>query len=671
MDASQPPSKRLSLKPEWRDNRLSFVASIKANPNAADAARSPTMEQSPLTQQARPDVFEPKVVGLYRRLFRDLEDDDKPEGFWRELFLLKPDIPRLRQLLDDSDADFLLHIQHQPQQLLLQAIAELKADRVPSEEHALDTLTVFFAVVLAKKYANASADIIDVLAGLDKVDAVFTDLVTALDHAIKDGRTITIRQKAVRTALAVVSGGYQTALVSYFIHRDFFPALMKLVHQLDSPLQASEPFLLTGLLANYNKFEVHNQYHVRFSDFVNDETMEKVVESVAWTCALLRSRYVAIHDDTPVGWSVAGTLSYVGLSALAGAKPAAPVLTEEQQRDLFAEQPGPETATLLTLYDFTMANKLFCHHFVSQPSADKGEAPPFSTFMSFTSYLYQHAYRSARASLYSYLTLLILLILVEDSTIAKLLCETSAPVRLCRQRPPFLPLPHKNDRPYAAALIGLMIDGINHNLRKKLDTGFYIRSLAVLSRLLAFLAKSRTKLACHWSELWRSLLSFVRFLNQYAEDLKFLSGTDKLVHDLADLLALALTAGEAFLPDAKDYDDLFYKLVESGDTLTKFRDTYSLSKPDSKSAINTLIGVSKHYQELIESQRAKKEHLSPREINKIIKAGYETLSIEAKEGTEQQAEQYREASHKVELKKIARVAVADAAVLVSTPEGGP
>lgn len=27
------------------------------------------MEQSPLTQQARPDVFEPKIVGLYRQLF--------------------------------------------------------------------------------------------------------------------------------------------------------------------------------------------------------------------------------------------------------------------------------------------------------------------------------------------------------------------------------------------------------------------------------------------------------------------------------------------------------------------------------------------------------------------------------------------------------------------------
>ena len=113
---------------------------------------------------------------------------------------------------------------------------------------------------------------------------------------------------------------------------------MQLVHQLDNPLQASEPFLLTGLLANYNKFEVNNQYRVRFSDFVNDEAMRSVVESVSWTCMLLRERYVVIQDDTPIGWSIGGTLSYVGLGVLAGAKPAAPALTEEQQRELFLEQ---------------------------------------------------------------------------------------------------------------------------------------------------------------------------------------------------------------------------------------------------------------------------------------------------------------------------------------------
>ena len=83
-----------------------------------------------------------------------------------------------------------------------------------------------------------------------------------------------LRHKAVKTAIAVVSGGYQTALVSYFINRDFFPALMKVLvriltpghtntHQLvlqpEDSLRLSEPLLLTGLLGNYNKFEVTNQ----------------------------------------------------------------------------------------------------------------------------------------------------------------------------------------------------------------------------------------------------------------------------------------------------------------------------------------------------------------------------------------------------------------------------
>ncbi|USW48693.1 Putative armadillo-like helical domain-containing protein [Septoria linicola] len=620
------------------------------------------MEQSPLTQQSRPEVFEPKVVGLYRHLFQGIEEDDKDDEFWTTLFLLKPDIAALREVLENTSAEFLLHAQHQSQQLLLQALARVKAAHSPADENALDTLTVFFAIVLSKKFTNPSSDVIELLAGLDNVDSVFFDLVGTLDHAIKEGRSTELRQKGVRMAIAVVAGGYQTALVSYFVQKDFFPALMKLAHQLDNPLQASEPLLLTGLLANYNKFESNNQYRTRFADFVNEETMTRVIQSVAWTTTVLRERYVAIQDDTPVGWSIGNTLSYVGLGSLAGVKPAAVALTQEQQKEAFSQQPGNETAALLTVYDFALANKLFCHHFVALASAEKGQATPFSAFLSFTSYLYQHAYRNARASLYAYLTLLIILNLVEDPAIAKLLSETTAPVQLCKQRPPQLPLA-KGDRPYIATILDLLMDGMNHNLRKNLDTNFYGQSITVLSRVVSYLAKSRTKLSYHWSELWRSLLSFIRFLTTYPDDLQRLPGIFKLIDSLTELLTTALSNGEAFLPDAAAYDDLFYKLVESGEALIKFRNAYALAKADENRSINTLIGVSKHYQELIETQKSKSTHLTPREVSKVIKQGYETLSIETKEGLDQ-FERYREADHKVALKKIARVAVVDAASLV-------
>jgi hypothetical protein len=339
-------------------------------------------------------------------------------------------------------------------------------------------------------------------------------------------------------------------------------------------------------------------------------------------------------------------------------------------------RPGPEAATLLTLYDFTLANKLFSHHFVTSPAPSKEQPAPFSAFISFLSYLYQHAYRSARASAYAYLSLLTLLILVEDSSIARLLCETTAPLRLCRQRPPYLPLPKSADRPYATAMLDLLVDGLNHNLRKRLDVGFYMQDLTVLLRLTTHLSKTRTKLAYHWSELWRSLLSFIRFLNQYATDLQSLHGINEMIRTALDTLVLALTSGEAFLSDAKDYDDLFYKLVESGEALVKLKELYHLNgrsssvktNEKSSSPINTLISVSSHYDQLISEQKAKKEHLSPREVMRIIKQGYETLTLEAKEGDGEvsvQEKKFREVEHKGELKKIARTAVGDAGVLVS------
>ena len=107
------------------------------------------------------------------------------------------------------------------------------------------TLTVFLGVVLAKRYSTPSADIITVLAGLDEVDFVFNDFANAIESLIRSGRTgppaaqdcrydwandetiENLRRKAIDAALALTSGAYQTSLVSYFTHRDLFPALMK------------------------------------------------------------------------------------------------------------------------------------------------------------------------------------------------------------------------------------------------------------------------------------------------------------------------------------------------------------------------------------------------------------------------------------------------------------
>jgi hypothetical protein len=209
-----------------------------------------------------------------------------------------------------------------------------------------------------------------------------------------------------------------------------------------------------------------------------------------------------------------------------------------------------------------------------------------------------------------------------------------------------------------------MIDGINHNLRKRLDVDLYILCVGTISRLISHLSRSRTRLSYHWSELFRSLLSLIRFLTTYTTDLKNLTNIETLSDDVVNLIALSLSAGESFLSSPAAYDDLFYKLVEMSEILAKFRDNYELEKRPT-SSIDTLISVSTHYRELLSDGASGKnvKNLTSVQVAGVIKQGYETLSIQAKEGLDSW-EKYREADERVFLKKISRAVVVDVKTLI-------
>ncbi|KAL2821922.1 hypothetical protein BJX63DRAFT_427284 [Aspergillus granulosus] len=656
--------------------------------------------ESPLTQQSRPETFKPKIVQLYENLFQSSEYAEPSEGFWREFFLLPPDRAQLNTILEALSPDETLSLQTQSQQLFTRAIREAASGSAPADSYALETLTVFLACILKKKYTNPSSDVITVLAGLDKVDQVISNFVSVLDGIIRSGSSMDIRFKAIRTAIAMTSGAYKTSLVSYFTHRDLFPSIMKLVHETESPMQVFEPFLLLGLLANYNKFEFQNPYQLRLDDFVNESSIEKIVKGVAISCGALRNGYVAVQDDSPEGWSLIGTLIYFGLGVLAPSKrekPAPP--SPEEAKEMFAALPAQQAAILLATYDFTNANKLFGYHLINSGPEKDTEESPFSSFLSLTSYLMHHAYRSPRVAHYAELNLFTLRILSEDSTSCKLLCsdEGKRKVRLCRQRQPYLPLV-TGDRVLATAIFDVLIDAISHNLRRRLDVQLYSHTIAILLRILTYLSMNRIRLAYHWSELWRNLLSLMRFLTTYVSDLTSSPYITTLATSLVDLIAFCVSTGDTFLPDPASYDDLFYKLVETGPIIAKFRDVYSL-KPSAASsslsksadsnkdihvaAVETLISVSTHFYTLLfnpgtdseaktegDAQTpvpipaAQKKNLSPREVHRIIKQGYDTLSIQPPEGLSAWT-RYREADWKTELKRAARCAVDDATHLVA------
>ncbi|MCJ1315581.1 hypothetical protein MMC15_000901 [Xylographa vitiligo] len=618
------------------------------------------MEISPLVQQARP-AFQPKVSQLYEELFVDEEDHSHSEGFWSEFFLLRPDKASLQRRLEAVSADDLLHFQYETQQLFLLAVRHIKAGRAPADEVALETLTVFLAGVLSKRFTNPSSDIITVLAGLDEVDAVFSDFANAIDTTIRTGRTKDVRKKAIDAALSLTSGAYQTSLVSYFTHRDLFPSLMKYVQDTDESSQAFEPFLLLGLLVNYNKFEYRNPYRLRLEDFVNEATIQTIVSGLGVILSQSRNRYVSVIEDVPEGWNLSSTLTYIGLGVLAPIKAITPAPSADDDKEKFATLPSPEAAILLSTYDFALANKLFCYNLITHSTTSSLETP-FSAFLSLTSYILHHASRSPRASLYALLALTTLRILLEDVLLCKRLCQSTPllSVRLCRQRPPFLP-PTPHPRPPAAHILDLAADALTHNLRRRLDTDLYAGSLALVHRLFCCLAQNRTPLAYHWPVLWQALLSLLRFLTTYAADLAAqLSDPHVLLTPLLRVLGLALLSGSAFLPDAPAYDDLVYKLVENSAVLDKLQAAYALGED---SPVQVLRHVAAYYHGLLQTERGKGrvgKDLSPREVGRVIRGGYEGLVLPSGEGMGLESwEGYREGEERGWVKRAGRVAVED------------
>lgn len=337
-------------------------------------------------------------------------------------------------------------------------------------------------------------------------------------------------------------------------------------------------------------------------------------------------------------------------------------------------RPDSGAALSLGIHDFTNANKIFCINFLSCPSNPRTGEAPFGAFVSFTSYILHHAYRSSRATLYGLLNILILRIIIEDLALCKTLCDSEKliSVRLCRQRQPFLPITPK-PRPAAASILDVSIDCINHNLRRHLDIQLYISTIGLIHRLISYLTFTRTHLAYHWSQLWQTLLSFLRFLTTYAPSLTVQDpDISLLINPFLATLALAVTSGDSFLPDPAAYDDLFYKLVESGDYLNRFQKAFTshLRQPEASSAspnepavapIDILIQVSAHFHGLVEEEKGKgrmSNNLSPREVSKVIRQGYETLSLPAMTGLDR-FDRFREGDERNMLKRVTRLVVED------------
>ncbi|KAK9449276.1 uncharacterized protein V1518DRAFT_415561 [Limtongia smithiae] len=641
------------------------------------ATTAPASAASPLVRVDRGSL-QPKIVSLYHRLFRDGAKPPSSDGFWVEFFILRAHTSALCVILSSLSTEDMLHLQPVIQTVFSKAIFFLSDQSPETVANALDTLHILVREVLAKQMT--SSDVISLLVGLDKVDKEFQTFVLALESIMRHGETPELRISALRTTLSTVCSAYRTSLVNYFIHRDLFPVLVQLIDDPDTESGTFEAFVLLGLLSNYDRLAAYNPYQTRLADFADESIMQKVVLAIGRACNAATAEYVAIVDDSSDQFGIEK------LVALAGFAWKTKSLKQDPARDAkrsLASMPPHYTTILLATSNFVHANKYFARMLV-QTKIIAQEESPFGSFISLTSYLLENQHRSERQAIYGRIALLVLRMLVEDPVTMQLMAgiECRTAMRICRQRQPVLVFV-RGERFTVEGILDSLICAIDHNMKKALDVRMYALVIGIILRIMSQLKRTRVRLKYHWAELWRCLFAFTRFLASLSPEVRAtLPGISGLVDVTIRTLVVAFSSGEAFLHEPEDYDDLFYKLIASGDMFSKIAGAYDPASPGVASGsptppsivgaaapIDTLISISEYYRNLISQRTGTSNNhslapigtinMSAKDVAEVIKLGYDSLSINAQPGIDNW-DRYRESDERVFLKKAGSVAVLDA-----------
>jgi hypothetical protein len=82
------------------------------------------------------------------------------------------------------------------------------------------------------------------------------------------------------------------------MYNDLFTSLVTYISASTSPSDILPTSILLALLSTYNKHETTNPYQSRLRDFINEDVMQKIIQSVGTVSRNAREVYTAIQDDT-------------------------------------------------------------------------------------------------------------------------------------------------------------------------------------------------------------------------------------------------------------------------------------------------------------------------------------------------------------------------------------
>lgn len=531
--------------------------------------------------------YRPKAASLYDRLFDESYHD---EGFWIELFILPVSPQYLQDALNKVPRERVLQAPQVVQKAFSIGVSNLQG---PDEFVAINSINLL-AVILRwlLKLRLSGAEVLECIAGLDKVEKVFDDLTRGIAQMLSNPR---LAQCAMLFFFTVLPPAQGTSVATYFSSRNLFRPLIGLLETSNQQLR-SQALILIGIFSLLNKRENHaDPYRERIADLIDEGVIAKALETVDHELAVVYKAHNPASSQS--SWILSSFVKYWGGPHSEDAKPS-------------SAEPDHSLAILHFVYEICAYNELCASLFV------KSQA--YCSFSEVGTLIVQSQHLESRYRDYAILCLFISRVLVErPSAVVELTTEDHKHAfAISQNRAPQL---HADPEPRCllAGILNIVQAAIRFNVRKTFDHSMYLEALTVLFQSLHALRIHSQAFRYDWGQLWRTLLSLVK--NLASEERPVTSESKEMCELLVAVVAMSLLNPVIFGHD--DHNNLLFKVVKSAEIFQQLSMRYELTSTPSVTVIHAMTSQ----YELIRSQNPT-GLVEGEQISTILKQGRHSLS---------------------------------------------
>ncbi|KAL7750180.1 hypothetical protein RI367_004353 [Sorochytrium milnesiophthora] len=537
-------------------------------------------------------TFKSKITSYYDTILNSVDRDELQAAIpWGDFFMLKPNAEYFERFFGEKYNADLMSFSFGIRYLASKCVRYGKTASEARKLNCYKTLQIILQNIVGRRFSNWAMEIAELLCGFKNMDIFFNSLLQlAMDDLMVD--SVEVRSAAVDMLFTIAGANVANVNANpfneYLLIYDVYDLLLQVIRDPQFVSIAPKTLSLVTVLAQYRRNESPNAYVHRLHTQIDVSIYRSMAALLARDLRIARNAYLlpgaaklADDDDAAfsLGTAVSGFMSLF-MSSSSSSSSAPSLDTSEDPRD-FSQLPPANAAVSLSCLELIEGASHFITTLVSLLSQETVQAPVtldedlatphtfIGDLISLCSYTFQNS-KTTRSHVYAGL----LMRTLRSLTMHSAFCSFAANAKFPHKRSPRVSkLP--DDMPVMAYVLDSVIGYLRHNLRRKLAMHTYICALEIVYTCIAHLRKGRTRIAYHWGEMWKTLLSVLSFVVSRFERLGQIGPTVQVLTDrLLVCLNTAIVHGDDFLPDGQSNEALYYELVRQSDMFDELERRY-------------------------------------------------------------------------------------------------